>query len=304
MKPGKLEAVLASALLLLAGCAAAPLANNESLENARSTYRSVAADSQVQLRAPTELSLAERALAQAEKSWRDRAPADLVAHQAYLAQQRARIAMNTAQYRKSEAAVAVSGEQRNRVLLQAREHEAQSAKAQARAAELRAEQSRVEAETRADELARSRALQERPAGSADMTRDLSSLKAQIGGLKSEQTERGWVLTLHNDALFDTGSSTLKPLARRAMDSLAAFMNRYPEREIAIEGFTDSTGTNEANRRLSESRAAAVKSALVARGIEPSRIDSRGYGPAFPVASNETPTGRQQNRRVEIVINPS
>jgi outer membrane protein OmpA-like peptidoglycan-associated protein len=288
------------AFLFLAGCAAAPVANNEALEDARSTYRSVAADAQVQLRAPTELSIAERALAQAEKSWRDRAPADLVAHQAYLAQQRARIAMNTAQYRKSEAAVAVSGEQRNRVLLQAREQEAQNARLQARASE----QSRIEAETRVEELARSGgALQEKSA-SADLTRDLSSLKAQISGLKSAQTERGWVLTLRNDALFDTGSSTLKPGARRAMDSLADFMNRYPEREIAIEGFTDSTGTTEANRRLSESRAAAVKSALVARGIEPSRIDSRGYGPAFPVASNETPTGRQQNRRVEIVINPS
>jgi outer membrane protein OmpA-like peptidoglycan-associated protein len=82
------------------------------------------------------------------------------------------------------------------------------------------------------------------------------------------------------------------------------MNRYPEREIAVEGFTDSVGANEANRRLSERRAAAVKSALVARGVEPSRIDTRGYGAAFPVASNETPDGRQLNRRVEIVINPS
>jgi outer membrane protein OmpA-like peptidoglycan-associated protein len=289
------------AFALLAGCAAAPVANNEALDSARSAYRSVAADAQVQLRAPTELSLAERALAQAEKSWRDRAPSDLVGHQAYLAQQRARIAMNTAQYRKSEAAVAVSGEQRNRVLLQAREQEAQSAKLQARAAV----QGRIEAETRAEEIARSSgALQQERAAATDLTRDLNSLKAQIAGLKSAQTERGWVLTLRNDALFESGSSTLKPGARGPMDSLADFMNRYPEREIAIEGFTDSTGTNEANRRLSESRAAAVKSALVARGIEPSRIDSRGYGPAFPVASNETPTGRQQNRRVEIVINPS
>ena len=126
----------------------------------------------------------------------------------------------------------------------------------------------------------------------------------LGDLKAEQTERGWVLTLRSDVLFDSGSATLKPGASRAVDKLAQFMNRYPEREIAIEGFTDTVGAQEANRRLSESRAAAVKKALVARGIEPSRIDARGYGPAFPVASNETPTGRQLNRRVEIVINPS
>jgi outer membrane protein OmpA-like peptidoglycan-associated protein len=295
---------VAAALMFIAGCTAVPLANEQALESARSTYREVAADQEVQLRAPVELALAERALAQAEKSWRDRAPADLVAHQAYLAQQRARIAQNTAQYRKSEATVAVSGEQRNRVLLQAREQEAQNARLQARAAEQRAEQSGIEAQSRAQQFPTTASAAQERSAAAELTRDLRNLKSQIGGLKSQQTERGWVLTLRNDDLFDSGSSTLKPGARRAMDSLAEFMSRYPEREIAIEGFTDSTGTTEANRRLSESRAAAVKSALVARGIEPSRIDSRGYGPAFPVASNETPTGRQQNRRVEIVIDPS
>jgi outer membrane protein OmpA-like peptidoglycan-associated protein len=291
-------AALAAAGVLLAGCAGAPVANNASLDDARATYRSVSADPQVQLRAPVELALAERALAKAETLWRDHAPEDLVAHQAYLALQRARIALNTAQYRKAESAVATSGEQRNRVLLRAREQEAESAKSQARAAEL----ARAEAELRAEQLARTNPP--RAAKPADLGSELARLKAQIRDLKAEQTERGWVLTLRSDVLFDSGSATLKPGARRAVDNLARFMDRYPEREIAIEGFTDSVGAHEANRRLSESRAAAVKKALVARGIEPSRIDARGYGPAFPVASNETPTGRQLNRRVEIVINPS
>jgi outer membrane protein OmpA-like peptidoglycan-associated protein len=291
-------AVLAAAGLLLAGCAAAPMANNASLDDARASYRAVSADPQVQLRAPVELAVAERTLAQAEKLWRDNAPADLVAHQAYLATQRSRIALNTAQYRKAESAVATSGEQRNRVLLRAREQEAESARSQARAAE----QARAEAEIRAEQLARTNQAQ--TAKSADLGSELARLKTQISGLKAEQTERGWVLTLRSDVLFDSSSATLRPGARRAVDNLAQFMDRYPEREIAIEGFTDSVGGQEANRRLSESRAAAVKKALVARGVEPSRIDTRGYGPAFPVASNETPTGRQLNRRVEIVINPS
>jgi outer membrane protein OmpA-like peptidoglycan-associated protein len=289
---------LAAAGVLLAGCAGAPVGNNASLDDARATYRSVSADPQVQLRAPVELALAERALAKAETLWRDHAPEDLVAHQAYLALQRARIALNTAQYRKAESAVATSGEQRNRVLLRAREQEAESAKSQARAAEL----ARAGAELRAEQLARTNPP--RAAKPADLGSELARLKAQIRDLKAEQTERGWVLTLRSDVLFDSGSATLKPGARRAVDNLAQFMERYPEREIAIEGFTDSVGAHEANRRLSESRAAAVKNALVARGIEPSRIDARGYGPAFPVASNDTPTGRQLNRRVEIVINPS
>jgi hypothetical protein len=87
--PARMRVMIA--LAALAGCATAPVANN-SLDEARATYRSVAADPQVQLRAPVELALAERALAQAEQLWRDGKPADLVAHQAYLAGQRARIA--------------------------------------------------------------------------------------------------------------------------------------------------------------------------------------------------------------------
>jgi len=76
------------------------------------------------------------------------------------------------------------------------------------------------------------------------------------------------------------------------------------RDIAIEGFTDSIGSPDSNQRLSERRAQAVKDALTGRGIESRRIDARGFGPSFPVASNATETGRQLNRRVEIVINPS
>jgi outer membrane protein OmpA-like peptidoglycan-associated protein len=293
------------AALLLAGCAAAPVANN-ALEEARAAYRLAADDPQVRLRAPVELALSERSLAQAERSWRDGKDPDLVAHQAYLAGQRARIAQKTAQYRGAEATVATSSEQRNRIVLEAREREAAAAKAQARAAQL----ALAEAEKRAQELEQSDAQeQELPRKSerqknTELAAQLRTLKSQVADLKAQQTGRGWVLTLRNDLLFDSGSATLKPGAQRVIDNLAQLMRRDPDRDIAIEGFTDSEGPIETNRRLSQSRAAAVKSALVARGIEPGRIDSRGYGPAFPVASNETPTGRQLNRRVEIVINPS
>jgi outer membrane protein OmpA-like peptidoglycan-associated protein len=298
-----LAALLAA--LLLASCAAAPVANN-ALEEARAAYRLAADDPQVRLRAPVELALSERSLAQAERSWRDGKAPDLVAHQAYLAGQRARIAQRTAQYRGAEATVATSSEQRNRIVLEAREREAAAAKAQARAAQL----ALAEAEKRAQELEQSDA-QERELPrkserqkSAELAAELRNLKSQVADLKAQQTGRGWVLTLRNDLLFDSGSAMLKPGAQRVIDNLAQLLRRDPDRDIAIEGFTDSEGPIEANRKLSQSRAAAVKSALVARGIEPGRIDSRGYGPAFPVASNDTSTGRQLNRRVEIVINPS
>lgn len=97
-----------------------------------------------------------------------------------------------------------------------------------------------------------------------------------------------------------GRASLKPGAEKALENLAQLMKRQPQGEITIEGFTDSTGSEDANRRLSEQRAQAVKRALVARGIEAYRIDARGYGPAFPVASNDTSTGRQLNRRVEVL----
>ena len=282
---------------LLSGCASVPVAN-QGLDEARATYRLAAADTQVQLRAPVELAAAERSLADAEKAWRDGAPADVVSHRAYLAQQRARIALKTADYREAEARVATSSETRNRVLLEAREREAEIAREQARVAE----SARADAEQRAAEARRQADTQKTQA--ASMGDELRRLQSEVSELKARQTERGWVLTLTNDLLFDSGRATLKPGGRRAVDKLAQFMRQQPDRDIAIEGFTDSTGADEENRTLSERRAAAVKQALVQRGINPSRIDARGYGPAFPVASNDTPAGRQLNRRVEIIINPS
>ena len=171
-------------------------------------------------------------------------------------------------------------------------------------ADLAAQQARIaqkSAESRKAEAAQLEPPREEP---HDLKAEMKRLQAQVSDLKSEQTARGWVLTLRSDVLFDSGSAMLKPGARRTADLLAQFLRRNPGREIAVEGFTDSTGPSEANRRLSQARAAALKQALVARGIEPGRIDARGYGPSFPVASNETPTGRELNRRVEIIVNPS
>ena len=293
-RPFGLAALVA---LALAGCATAPGSGDE-LDAARETFRMAAADPQVQLRAPVELAAAERTLAEAEKLWRDRRAADLVAHQAYLAGQRARIALRTAEYRNAEAALATAGRQRDQLLLEAHEREAAIAREHARAAEA----AKVEAERHAENQV-SRMLNTE-SKSENLTAELNRLQAQVSDLKAQQTERGWVLTLRNDLLFDSGESALKGGARRAVDNLAQFMRTHPQRDIAIEGFTDAAGPEEANRRLSEARAEAVKRALVERGVEASRIDTRGYGPAFPVASNETPDGRQLNRRVEIIINPS
>jgi outer membrane protein OmpA-like peptidoglycan-associated protein len=283
--------------LLLAGCVTF-VEPSGALGEARTVYQEAAADPQVHVRAAAELSLAERALAQAERSWRDKAPDELVQHQAYLASQQSRVALATARYRTAEAKTATAREQRSRLLLEVREREAAEAKSRAEAAGL----AEAAAQREAEEARR--ALAEESQKGPDLAAELKRLQAQVAGLKTQQTERGWTITLRNELLFNGGASTLKPGAAPALDNLGRFLRDNPDRDIAIEGFTDSVGSSATNRQLSETRAQAVKEALIGRGIEARRIDARGYGPSFPVATNETPTGRQANRRVEIVINPS
>ena len=151
-------------------------------------------------------------------------------------------------------------------------------------------------------LARAKAAQESQATeNRQLAEEVRRLQAQVSELEARQTQRGWVITVGSDLLFDVGRSRLKPGGRHAVDNLARIMRQEPERKIVIEGFTDSSGGEAANRRLSERRAQAVRDALVQRGVASGRIVARGLGEAYPVASNESPAGRQLNRRVEILI---
>jgi outer membrane protein OmpA-like peptidoglycan-associated protein len=297
--------VLAS--LVASACAISPQANQQ-LEEARAAYRTAAADPAVQTSAPVELKSAQDALQDAERMAEKGEPSELVEHNAYLAEQRSRIALRTADIRRSEASIAAAAEERRRLQVEAREREAAAAGERARQAELQAQQAemaRKEAEARAAQLEHARIENEKQSTArAELGAELKRLESELADMRTKQTDRGWILTLKNELLFDAGGATLKPGAQRALDNLAQFLTKYPDRDIAIEGFTDSTGTKELNQQLSEKRAWSVKAALVARGIQSTRIDARGYGPSFPVASNETPTGRQLNRRVEIVIDPS
>jgi outer membrane protein OmpA-like peptidoglycan-associated protein len=126
------------------------------------------------------------------------------------------------------------------------------------------------------------------------------LQAETDALKAKPTDRGLVLTL-GDVLFDTGKAELNSGAARKLDQLAQFLTEHPDRRVQVDGFTDSVGTDSYNLDLSQRRADAVRSAVLARGIDLARISSQGYGTEFPVASNSDSGGRQLNRRVEIVI---
>ncbi|WP_374980698.1 OmpA family protein [Pseudomonas solani] len=131
------------------------------------------------------------------------------------------------------------------------------------------------------------------------TQQLKALQA----LNAKPSERGQVVTF-GDVLFDTGKAELKYGSQRNLQQLANFLSENPERKVRIEGFTDSTGGELLNLRLSEHRAESVARALERLGIGRERLITKGYGPEFPVSDNGSIQGRQLNRRVEVIISNS
>ncbi|MCB0350969.1 MAG: OmpA family protein [Bdellovibrionales bacterium] len=119
--------------------------------------------------------------------------------------------------------------------------------------------------------------------------------------ETKRTEQGLITKLKSDILFDTGKSDLKPAAKSNISKMAAIMKKYPENVLTIKGYTDSTGSAQINKTISQNRARAVKSELVAGGVPSSTISVVGMGPASPISDNKTEEGRKANRRVEIEV---
>jgi outer membrane protein OmpA-like peptidoglycan-associated protein len=152
------------------------------------------------------------------------------------------------------------------------------------------------AEQRADSLRR-----EAEAANRRLNEALVQLRALVAEITDlQQTQRGLVISL-SGILFDVGQSTLKAGSQASIQRIATVLTQYPQHQILVEGHTDATGSDEFNMGLSRDRANSVRSALVAGGVDASKISAEGYGESRPVAGNDTPAGRQQNRRVEIVI---
>ncbi len=129
---------------------------------------------------------------------------------------------------------------------------------------------------------------------------IDQLRNQLSSMKAKKTNRGLVLTL-GSVLFDVNKSTLRSGAIQNVDKLARFMKSDPKINVMIEGYTDNTGKPDYNKRLSLRRAEAVRDALVSDGINSQRVITKGFGSEYPVSSNKTEAGRQENRRVEIVV---
>jgi outer membrane protein OmpA-like peptidoglycan-associated protein len=119
-------------------------------------------------------------------------------------------------------------------------------------------------------------------------------------LETRDTARGLIVNM-SDVLFDFGKYTIRPAAREKLAKLSGVVLAHPGLKLDVEGHTDSVGSEEFNQKLSEQRASTVRDYLVGQGLKSDMITSRGFGKTQPVASNDTAAGRQQNRRVEIVV---
>jgi outer membrane protein OmpA-like peptidoglycan-associated protein len=271
--------------LALCACVTTPQPN-AALESAHAAVQSAESDPNVAKYAALDLEAARKDLAIADDAALHHNEAQ-IAQPAYMAAQNARLAQMHAATKANDARVAAGQAERDQILLATRNREVQNAK-------LATNEARMATSAALDQ--RDQAAQQ----AAQATEEAARLQAEVDQLKATPTPRGLVLTL-GDVLFDTGRSELNPGAGRKLDQLAQFLSEHKERRVQIDGFTDSVGPDSYNEELSRRRADAVKSALLVRGIDASRISTQGYGKAFPVANNTDSGGRQLNRRVEVVI---
>lgn len=280
---------LAATLLLAAGCASTR--TNPGVEEARAAVAAARNNPEVVRHARVELERAEARLVEADDALRKGEDTPIVEHIALLARNHAQIAEAIAGRRVAELGTDEAGAERERVRLEIRTAQLEAERARAEQAQLSAQAAQASAETA------QRSAEEAQARAAALEAEAASLAEE---LEAKRTERGLVLTL-GDVLFDTGRAELKPGAMPTIDTLGRFLQENPERTAQVEGYTDSVGTDEYNLTLSQRRADAVRTAILARGVNPERVSARGLGESQPVASNDDPGGRQMNRRVEIVI---
>jgi outer membrane protein OmpA-like peptidoglycan-associated protein len=280
----------AVASILLAACAAAPVKPDGAME-ARAKLTQLQADPNLASRAAAAIKEADVAVRNAEQPEPNK---ELAAHRVYIADRKVDTAKALAETRFAEDQRVALTADRDKSRLEARTREADAAKGQAATARAEgAEQKAAADQARTDANTAQLAA-------ANSEQQAVLLQQQIDALHAKPTDRGLVLTL-GDVLFTTGKADLKPGATGSLNKLAAFLDKYPDRSVAIQGYTDSVGSEDYNQGLSERRAESVKSYLTGQGIGSSRLVASGKGRSDPVADNDSAAGRQQNRRVEVLI---
>jgi len=261
---------------LLAACAAAPLKPGGAAE-VRNKLTQLQSDPNLTNRAPLAIKEADAAVRAAEQPQADK---ELGAHLVYLADRKVEIARAQADTSLAEDQRAALSAQREKARLDARTHEADVAEGKVASAR---------DEAGAANLAAANSAQQN-----------AELQRQIDELHAKPTDRGLVVTL-GDVLFASGKADVMSGAAGNLNRLAAFLNKYPDRTVVIEGYTDNVGSEQYNQGLSERRADSVKSYLAGQGVGMLRLSASGKGESGAVADNSSATGRQQNRRVEVVI---
>jgi outer membrane protein OmpA-like peptidoglycan-associated protein len=202
-----------------------------------------------------------------------------------------------------QAETEAARQERARQLAEAAQAQAMAKAKSEAAAKDRALREKAQAELRADieTAAKERALQrtqELERAKQNLEGKLTDALKEIAQVKEEK--RGLIISL-SDILFDSGKATLLPGTQRQLAQLGTLLSSYTDRRIIVEGHTDNVGTDAFNLQLSEARAESVRNALIEQGVSPNLISAVGYGRSRPAASNDTPQGRAQNRRVEIVV---
>jgi len=219
--------------------------------------------------------------------------------------------------RREQAEAERAASERRRLDAEASADRAIRERQAAEAALSAAERARVEAERAQQRLAEERAAAEAARIASDASAESARqavaraeaekadlrerLQRQLNIiLETRETARGLIVNV-SDVLFDTGQHTLTPGAREKLATVAGILLAYPDLRLEVDGHTDSVGDDGYNQSLSERRAESVRGYLVQRGIPTAAIGAHGYGESQPVASNDSPAGRQQNRRVELVV---
>jgi len=272
-------------LLFIAGCGPSQkeMMAKDQMDRAKKAYAEAKANPNVEAYAPMELQEAGKAVQEAEKA----KETEDILQLGYIAERKTQFALTIADGKVAERDI----DKLN----------VEKAEMNAKKQTLEAERARVAAAAETEKAAKAKSAAEMEAAKAAKAKaESDQLMKELASLKAQQTERGIVLTI-GDVLFATGKADLSANADKSVAKLAEFLKKNPNRNVLIEGHTDSVGKDDSNLALSQKRADSVKAKLVADGIEAGRITTVGYGKKFPVASNDTKAGKAQNRRVDVVI---
>lgn len=283
--------VIAAVGALLAGCASTPRHSPE-LARARNAVETLSGQPQLAETAQPDLKAARADLSRADRALQNGRPMEEVNQLAYLALRHAQAGEARVDAARAQAQVAKATEERQGLLLQAQKRQALAAQQSAQSAQQQAQSAQQQVQAARNEA------QQAHAQAQAAQQQLKQLQNEELG--AHQTDQGMVMTLSN-VLFSTGKATLQPGAHLQLDRLASYLKDHPKEKVLIEGSTDSTGSADYNEKLSGARAQAVAQALQLRGVQESQYQTIGLGEAYPVASNDTSAGRQQNRRVDIVF---